>query len=405
MENYLKAVKLTDKVYWVGAIDWNMRYFHGYTTERGTTYNAYLVLDEKITLIDTVKKGFKDELMARISSIIDPSKIDYIISNHAEMDHSGCLPEIIDEVKPTKVYASKNGKKNLIDQLGELDIEVVRTGDSVNLGSNKFLFIECPMLHWPDSMLSYLDQEKVLFSQDAFGMHLAGTKIFADQYDPNVIEWESKKYFANILMPYAPRVLKLLDEIPELNLDIDLIASDHGPLWRKDINYILDMYREWSIMPPKKCALVFYDTMWGSTENMAKSIADGLRDAGIDTEVACLQQTERSNIITKIQDAGVIAVGSSTINNNYLPTMADVLSYAKGLKPKNKIGMAFGSYGWSGESIKNIEAELKAMKVELVEDNYVVKYVPTKEQLEDGYNRGVRLGKDLLERIAAFEAN
>jgi flavorubredoxin len=401
MKEILKAVKISEKVYWVGAIDWNIRNFHGYATERGTTYNAFLILDEKITLIDTVKAPFKNELMARISSVIDPEKIEYIVSNHSEMDHTGSLPEIIKEVKPERVFASPMGEKNLKAHFGDdLDIEIVKTGDSISLGDNSLSFVETKMLHWPDSMLTYLDGEKILFSQDAFGMHLAGTKLYADEYEPYIIDWEAKKYFANILMLYATKILPLLDGLPDLNLDIAMIAPDHGPLWRQDLNFILDKYREWSNQEPKKEAVIIYDTMWQSTAYMAKPIADGLRDTGINVDVMCLQHTDRSQVVTKVLDAGIVAVGSPTLNNNILPTIADVLCYLRGLKPKNKLAIAFGSYGWSGEAVKQINEEFDKMKLDKFSDGLRIKYVPTEEDLKQCYDLGVELGKALIEKIA-----
>jgi flavorubredoxin len=317
------------------------------------------------------------------------------------MDHTGSLPEIIKEVKPERVFASPMGEKNLKAHFGDdLDIEIVKTGDSISLGDNSLSFVETKMLHWPDSMLTYLDGEKILFSQDAFGMHLAGTKLYADEYEPYIIDWEAKKYFANILMLYATKILPLLDGLPDLNLDIAMIAPDHGPLWRQDLNFILDKYREWSNQEPKKEAVIIYDTMWQSTAYMAKPIADGLRDTGINVDVMCLQHTDRSQVVTKVLDAGIVAVGSPTLNNNILPTIADVLCYLRGLKPKNKLAIAFGSYGWSGEAVKQINEEFDKMKLDKFSDGLRIKYVPTEEDLKQCYDLGVELGKALIEKIA-----
>ncbi|MFA7230737.1 MAG: FprA family A-type flavoprotein [Victivallaceae bacterium] len=396
-KEFLKAIKITEKVYWVGAVDWDIRNFHGYTTDRGSTYNAFLVLDEKITLIDTVKAPFFDELMARISSVIDPKKIDYIVSNHAEMDHSGALPAMIQAVSPEKVFASPMGEKNLKAHFGnDLKIDVVKTGDSVSLGQNTISFIETKMLHWPDSMISYLSEDKILFSQDAFGMHLAGSKLFADEYEPYIIEWEAKKYYANILMPYSQKILELLNKLPSFNLDIKIIAPDHGPLWRENINYILDLYRECALHPAKKKALIFYDTMWKSTETMAKSIGDGITSTGVEAEVAPLLVNDRSYIVTRVMDAAAIVVGSSTMNNNFLPPIADILTYLRGLKPQHLLGAAFGSYGWSGESVEQINGELKNMGVELLSEGIKVKYVPTEADFQRCFELGQKIGLAVL---------
>ena len=402
MKQLLKAAKLTEKVYWVGAVDWEIKNFHGYLTERGTTYNAYLVLDEKITLIDTVKAPFRDELLARISSVIDPEKIDYIVSNHSEMDHSGSLPDMIKIVNPEKVFASPMGEKNLKAHFGnDLKIDVVKTGDAISLGANTLSFVETKMLHWPDSMFTYLSGEKVLFSQDAFGMHLAGLKLFADEYPEYVIEWEAAKYFANILMLYSSQILAVLDALPGLNLDVKYIAPDHGPVWRNNPGWIIEQYRKWSVQKPDKHAIIVYDTMWESTEIMARSIADGISSAGVETEIISLQSRDRSHVATMALKSGALVIGSSTLNNNLMPSVADILTYLKGLRPLNKIGFAFGSYGWSGESVKQINEYLQSANVELVSEGIRTKYVPDQVALQACFDAGVMLGGKLIEKIDA----
>jgi flavorubredoxin len=400
MDELLNAVKITDKVYWVGAIDWNIKNFHGYSTEHGTTYNAYLILDKKITLIDTVKKDFKDEMLARITSIIDVEKIDYIISNHAEMDHSGALPEIIAKSKPQKVFVSALGEKNLKAHFGnDLDLTVVKNGESINIGDNNVSFVETKMLHWPDSMFSYLDKEKILFSQDGFGMHLAGSKLFADEYPEYLLEWEGTKYFANILVPYADKIIALANALPGLNLDIKIIAPDHGPIWRQNINWIIDKYINWAKQKPEKLAIVIYDSMWESTAMMARALADGIIGAGVPTEIISISSKDRSYIATLALHAGIIAVGSPTLNNNLLPSVADVLTYLRGLRPAKKIGMAFGSFGWSGEAVKQINDYLHDTNIELINDGIRTKFVPDKTVLEECNNAGKLLAEKLLKNI------
>ncbi len=400
MNEYFKAVKISDSVYWVGAIDWNVRSFHGYRTERGTTYNAFLVLDEKVTLIDTVKAPFVGELLARIRSVIDPKKIDYIVSNHAEMDHSGALPEVIAAVEPEKVFASALGQKNLKAHFGEdLDITVVKTGETLSLGRHGLHFIETRMLHWPDSMVSYLDGEKILFSQDAFGMHLAGSALYADEYPDYVLEHEAKKYFANILLHLSPKILELLDALPSFNLDIAMIAPDHGPLWRKDVGRVIQLYRECAEQNWKDRALVVYSTMWKSTEKLARAIADGISGTGIRTEVMSLEAVERSAVITAVLASGIVAVGTPTMNNQMYPAVADILTYSRGLRPKNHIGAAFGSFGWSGEGAKLVQAELAAQGFEMPFEPFSVKYVPTEKDLAAAYELGAGLGRKLLEKL------
>ena len=395
----MKAVKITEKVWWVGAIDWGLKEFHGYTTHRGSTYNAFLVLADKITLIDTVKAPFKQEMYSRIESVIgDITKIDIIVSDHAEMDHSGALPEVIEEVKPSVVYASTMGVKALDAHFRIADkLTAVKTGDSVDLGNMQLQFVETRMLHWPDSMFAYLTGEKVLFSQDGFGMHLATEKIWADEnYWPDM-EREMAKYYANILLPYAPQAIKLLEVFPSLNLDIDVIAPDHGPCWRGELlTKPLELYAKWAAQKPTKKAVVFFDTMWHSTEKMAMEISDGIRAAGADVRVMPLEAYNRSDVVAEILDAGAIVVGSPTINNEMYPRTADVLTYIKGLRPQNKIGAAFGSFGWSGESVAKINEYLTAMKVELVHPGLKIKYIPGKEDLEQCFEMGKTIGEKLV---------
>lgn len=402
MMECLKAVQVSEHVYWVGAVDWNVRNFHGYKTGRGTTYNAFLIMDDKITLVDTVKGPFFEEMTARIASVVDPAKIDYIISNHAEPDHSGNLLQAVRAYKPEKVFASPFGEKALRAYYGEeMDLTVVKTGESVNLGKSNVAFVETKMLHWPDSMVTYLDRDKMLFSQDAFGMHLAGSKLWADEYPEYILEYEARKYFANILNLQSPKILDLLNSLPGLGLDIQMIVPDHGPLWRKDLNWILELYRKCAEQKPAPFALVAYATMWHSTEKLANAIADGLRSTGVDVKVCDLAVNDRSAIMTEVAHSGVVAFGAPTMNNQMFPAMADALTYVKGLRPKNKLGLAFGSFGWSGEGAKQIAAELTAMGMEQPVEMFQAKYMPTEADFAKAHEAGVKLGQELLARINA----
>ncbi len=401
MNDYLQAVKISENVYFVGTVDWNVRNFHGYRTGRGTSYNAFLIIDEKITLIDCVKKPFYPELMARISSVIDPEKIDYIVSNHAEPDHSGCLPEVVAAVKPEKVFASVMGEKVLKAHFGE-DFEVIplKTGDTLSLGKNTLSVLETRMLHWPDSMVTYLDHDKVLFSQDAFGMHLAMSKLYADENDRSVMEYEAKKYFANILLHLSNQVRGAIKALGELNLDVKILAPDHGPLFRtpETISFIQNLYAQMASGERGKKAIVFYSTMWGSTEKLAVALADGIRSTGVEVQLTSIDAVDRSDIMTAVLDAGLVCIGSPTMNNQMFPSVADVLTYMRGLlRTTNKIGYAFGSFGWSGEASKKIYAELAEMKFELPLEVQPVKFVPTVEDLKKYFENGVILGKKLAE--------
>ena len=399
MKQNLKATRISPHIWHVGAVDWNVRNFHGYQTGRGSTYNAFLIMDEKITLIDAVKGPVADELLARISSVVEPEKIDYVISNHSEPDHSGALPRILEAVKPEKFLASVAGAKTLKAYYG-IEATPVRSGDTLELGAGKLAFVDTKMLHWPDSMVSYYDADKALFSQDAFGMHLAGGKVWADEYEDGVLEHEARKYFANILNVQAPKVLELLDSLPGLNLDIELVLPDHGPLWRGNWSRIAELYRDCAEQKPRKRALVAYSTMWNSTRILADTLADGIRATGVEVVVTDLAVSDRSAVMTEVAASGIVAFGAPTMNNRMYPAMADVLCYVRGLRPRNKIGFAFGSFGWSGEGAKQIAAELEAMGMEQPLEPIQVKYMPTAEDLEKTRSAGVALGEALLAKLA-----
>ena len=398
MSNCFQPVKITDSVYWVGAVDWDIRDFHGYSVNRGTTYNAYLIVTDSVTLIDTVKEPYVPEMMARISHIVDPEKISRIISNHAEMDHSGGLPKVAALVRPDHILASKQGVKALQKHFPDagLQVEEVASGDSIDIGGRTLKFMETRMLHWPDSMFTYMPEERVLFSQDAFGLHLASAERFADQIGPTIIYREMAKYFANILMPYAHLVAKLLDAVAAMDLKIDIIANDHGPVFRRDIDTVLEWYRKWSGQAPTDKALIVYDSMWGSTQKMARILAEGISAGGGRPLVLSAGGAHRSDIAVELLHAGALVAGSPTLNNTLFPTMADVLFYLKGLRRLNLIGGAFGSYGWSGEAAPQIRQLLEEMKVEVVSE-LKTQYVPDNQCIDACYQAGLSIGKRLSE--------
>jgi len=395
MDDVFRAVKVTDRVYWVGAVDWRLRHFHGYLTARGTTYNAYLVLADKMTLIDTVKAPFKKEMLDRIASIVDPKEIKYIVSNHSEMDHSGCLPDLMASLKPEKVFASMMGVKALKEHFHLDGVTRVKDGETLSLGNASLVFAETKMIHWPDSMFAYLPEDQLLFSQDGFGMHLASSERFDDEIDSSLLEYEGAKYFANIILPYAPLVTKLLERVAGLKWNMKFIAPDHGPVWRKDVDKILGLYAKWAAQKPAKKAVVAYDTMWQSTAMMARAISEGLEAGGLAVKVMPLDVCHRSDVMTELLCAGAFVVGSPTMNNQVYPTVADLLTYVRGLKPKNLVGAAFGSYGWSGEAIPQIIDVLKAMKVDVVADGLRVLYVPDEAVLVQCR----ALGADVAEKV------
>lgn len=387
--------ELTKGVHWVGAVDWDIRDFHGYSTYKGTTYNAFLVIDEKVTLFDTVKRSHMGELLRNIRAIIDPEKIDYIVVNHVEMDHSGSLPELIDIIQPEKVFCSPMGKKAILDHFHQEDwpFEVVKSGSEVSIGKRTIQFIETRMLHWPDSMFSFLKEDGILFSSDAFGQHLASSERFDDEADLSVVMKESAKYYANILYLFAPLIKKLLAAVAEMNLDIKMIAPDHGVIWRTHQDKILTAYDKWSRNEADKKALVIYDSMWHSTEEMAHAVSAGLIEAGVSTNMVNLQVHHRSDVMTQVLGAKAVVLGSSTLNNGLLPRMAGFLMYMRGLKPTNKIGATFGSFGWSGEAVGLMNSALEDMKIDVIEDGLKIKYVPDDEKLEECRAMGRRIGE------------
>lgn len=394
----MKPVEIAKNIYDVGVNDWNIRDFHGYSTHLGTSYNAYLIIDEKIALIDTVKKEFADQMLDNISELIDPKKIDYVISNHTEMDHSGGLPRIMHKIGEDKpLYVSKMGAKNHgLHFPQNWNYQVVGNGDELSLGKRTLTFLETRMLHWPDSMVTYLKEDKILFSSDAFGQHYAGQEKFDDVIGDEIIP-HAKKYFANILLVYSPLILKLVDTVTEMGLAFNMICPDHGIIWRKDPMKIINAYVEWSKQEPKENkAVIIYDTMWQSTEKMAGAISDGLAAAGVITRPMHARKWHRSDIMTEVLDAKAVIVGSPTLNNGIFPTIADVLTYMKGLKPKNKIGAAFGSYGWSGESVKLVYEELDNMKFEMIDSGLKIQYVPDQQGLQKCFEMGREIGKRIV---------
>jgi flavorubredoxin len=390
----MKPTKIADGIYDVGVIDWNIRDFHGYSTDHGTSYNAYLVMDEKVVLIDTVKAPFTDQLIGNISQVIDPGKIDVVVSNHTEMDHSGALPRIMQQVGEDKpLYCSKMGAKNLAGHFSNAwNYHPVQEGEELRLGKRTLTFMETRMIHWPDSMFTYLKEDRILFSSDGFGQHYAGFDKFDDQAGDDLM-LQAKKYYANILLLYAPRILNLIEKVVASGIRIDMICPDHGVVWRKDPGRIIDAYLRWSRQETEQKAVVVYDTMWKSTEAMANAIAEGISSTGVKVKPIHIRSSHRSDIMTDVLDAAAVVVGSPTLNNQMFPTVADVLIYMKGLKPANRIGGAFGSYGWSGEAVKLVKAELEAMNFKMVEPGPRLQYVPDGIGIEACIDYGKKIGE------------
>ncbi|OQC10606.1 MAG: Nitric oxide reductase [Candidatus Cloacimonetes bacterium ADurb.Bin088] len=354
----MKAYKLRDNIWWVGAIDWDLRNFHGYLTQRGSTYNAYLIIDEKITLIDNVKYYLYDEMISRISDVIDPARIDIIVQNHVEMDHSSGLPQLMKLIPNAKIYTNANGIKGLkAHYKQDWNFEEIKSGDSINIGKRDLTFLTTPMVHWPDNQVTYCPQEKILFSNDAFGQHIATNERLVEEYHLSIALEEAKKYYANIVLPYSRMVQKVLQAAAPLELE--MIAPSHGLIWTEHIPQILAAYTDWAynVADPGR-ALVIWDTMWNSTQLMAQAIAQGFENRGIKARMLNLQTNHISDIMTDVMDAKYICVGSPTINSSILPTVAAFIYYLKGLSPKERIGLAFGSYGWGGQSVPILQQML-----------------------------------------------
>lgn len=377
----MKAIEIKKGIYWVGGIDWDLRNFHGYLTQRGSTYNSYLIIDDKITLIDNVKHYLAEEQIKRISQIVDPKKIDYIIQNHIEMDHSGSLPYIMEKCPNAKIIASPKGIEGIPKHYKQdWDFQVVKSGDELTLGKRTLNFVQTPMVHWPDNMVSYCPQEKLLFSNDSFGQHIASSERFDDEYPLNIMMHEAAKYYANIVLPYSRQVQKALEILSDL--EIDTICPSHGLIIRKYIPQLLQKYKKWSSNKADKKALIIYDTMWGSTKKIAQSIQEAFDEKEYNTRLFNLQSIHISDIMTEILTAEYICVGSPTLNNNILPTVAAFLTYLKGLAPKDRIGLAFGSYGWGGQSVKLVENDLQSCGFTML-DQIRLQFVPDEDILQD----------------------
>lgn len=379
----LNAIEISPKVWWVGGIDWNERLFHGYTTERGITYNAYLIMDEKITLIDTCKATFADELVQRISQVVDPAKIDVVITNHVEMDHSGSLP-VIHKIAPNaEIYASAGAGVNELRAHFGIEATPVKTGDTLCIGERTLSFVTTPMVHWPDNMVTYSDVDKILFSNDAFGQHFATTKRFDDENDMCEVMKQAKKYYANIVWPYGMQAGRALAAVK--GLELKMIAPSHGCIWRSHIDEIIAKYEEWTTYQTQEKAVVVFDSMWHSTESMAREICDAFIAEGISAQLIDVKSTHISDIMFYMCDAKYVAVGSPTLNSNMLPTVASFLTYMRGLSPKNeqRIGLAFGSYGWAPLGPKQVYAELENAKFQLPVPVVAQQWVPSEENLAE----------------------
>ncbi len=387
-------VKLAEGVYWVGAIDWNLRHCGAYSTPRGTTYNSYLVIGDKVALIDGVKSGFEDEMLERVKEIIDPEKIDYVIANHVEPDHASGLPKIMGALKNAKLVVSKSAKDPLLRNYhNDWGATTVETGDRLSLGKKTLRFIEAPMLHWPETMFTYLEEDRILFSNDAFGQHMASSGRFDDEVGPESLD-EALRLFAVVVSPYMLLAKNKVKEIETSGLRIDMIAPAHGIIWRQPAK-IIEAYKRWTSGEGKQKITVVYDSMWGSTDLMAREITRGIADEGVEVRLFNMRVSDLSEIMKEIIESKLILVGSPTLNRDIFPTVGFFLTFLRGARLPNKKGAAFGSYGWGGGANRSIKEELKRAGVEVIEDELVVKYSPTKEDLERCYDFGKTIARKI----------
>jgi flavorubredoxin len=388
--------ELAKGVYWVGVVDWGIRHFHGYelSTHRGTTYNAYLIKDEKIVLVDTVWGPFQDRIVENIREVVDPAKIDIVVANHSEPDHSGGLPAVMRHTPNATVVVSQRGEESVAGHYQQnWKFKKVKTGDKINIGSADLVFVEAPMLHWPDSMFTYLTGKEILMPNDAFGQHYANAFRFNDQVDQEELYEEAIKYYANILTPFSNLVAKKIDEVLALKLPVKMIAPSHGVIWRKEPLQIVKKYQEWAAQVPEKSAVVLYDTMWEATRRMAEAIGDGLAAEGVPFKLFHMAISDRNDVITEIFKAKAVVIGSPTHNQCLLPRIAPILEDLQGLKFQNKIGAAFGSYGWSGESVKLIEEHLTRCKIPIAAQGVRAKWQPKAADLEECKKLGGAVAK------------
>jgi len=375
--------ELKNKIYWVGAVDYNTRDFHGFEIPSGTSYNAYLIVDEKIALVDTVKKEFCGDLLAHVRQVTALEKIDYLIVNHVETDHSGALPEFLKAAPQVKIICSAKGKEGLLKhyQIADKNFQIVKTGDSLSLGKKTLKFISAPMVHWPDSMFTYCLEDKVLLPNDAFGQHLSHPKRFADEIGEDLCMEEAAKYYANILMPLGNVIIKKIEELEHLGLEVEIIAPSHGAIWRKNIPRIIAAYKDWTNFKSKPKVVIVYDTMWESTDKMARHLSEVLAQESIEVKLYRLRKNDGSAIVRDILDASVLLIGSPTLNTDMFWTVGGFLTHLRGLKPKNKKIGIFGSYGWAGGASSAIRKEVEGMGLEVIEPVLEVVYVPGEEEL------------------------
>lgn len=390
--------QINEYISWIGKTDWELKKFHGdeFTTNKGSSYNAYLIQDEKTVLIDTVWLPYDKEFVNNLKQEIDIHKIDAIIMQHGEIDHSGSLVELMREIPDTPIYCTANGVKSIKGQYHqEWNFIPVKTGDTLNIGKHTLKFIEAPMLHWPDTMFTYMEGADVLFSNDGFGQHLASEYLYADEVEQSVLWEQALTYYANILAPFGLLVNKKIQEILGMNLKIQMICPSHGLIWRKSPEQIVQKYLEWANNYKENQITILYDTMWNSTRKMAESIAEGIQevDKKVTIKIMNTAKDDKTEVLTEVFKSKMILVGSPTVNNGYLHSIAGILEMIRGMKLKNKKAAAFGSYGWSGEAVGQITESLKKSGFEIINDGMKQMWTPDEEMKK----QCIEFGKSMLE--------
>ena len=388
---------LREGIDWVGYVDWTIRDFHGYTAERGTTYNAYLIRGKKTALIDTVKAPYGEHLLRNVSALTELPSVDYVVCNHAEPDHAGSLPGVMKAIPNATLVCDKKCEMALSKHhnISDWRIQIVATGDTISLGKRTLHFIETPMMHWPESMFTYIPEERLLFSMDAFGQHYASSQRFDDEVSLETVLQEAKSYYANIIMPYGKQTAKVLKQMEAF--DIDMVAPSHGLIWRSHVQEALKAYEGWAAIRPKPKVLIIYDTMWESTGEMARAILEGAALPGVEGQLIHIRSSNLSRIAAEILDAATVAFGSPTLNAGMMPMVAAVLTYLKGLRPTGKAGFAFGSYGWGRGGPEAVDEYMKTMKWEILRDPLKAQYRPTPEVLDECRQAGKLLAEKAKE--------
>ncbi len=398
----MQPLEIKKDIFWVGAVDYNNRDFHGYSVSpKGSTYNAYVIKDEKTVLFDTVSAHCTNTMLCRLAHVTPLEKVDYIVCNHLELDHAGALAELVKRCKPEKIFCSAMGLKSMAGyfDISDWPVEAVQNGAEISIGSRTIKFFETRMLHWPDSMVSYIPEDKLLISNDAFGQNIASSQRFGDEVCQEMVLQLVKEYYYNIVLPFSSQVIKAIDALAPL--DIDMIAPDHGLIHRGSdgVRFIMNLYKEMAEQKPQKRAVIIYDTMWHSTEKMAYAIGSGLEAVGVPMRIMSLKQNHHSAVMTELADCGAVIVGSPTHNNNVMPYIASMLTYMKGLRPLNRVGAAFGSYGWSGESPKIIHEWLQSMKMDMVGDPLRQQWSTSHDSIAACYELGKSVGEALIAKI------